>query len=151
VRNDKTCSGVWATYQPTFASALGNLRNLSKPPEFQAQSWGAKRLWRRSLQRESLGLERVGLHPDAAELPCGEGSAVNILEAIDDPNLLGASIRDPDSWKSWRALLAATFGLPLLRRNWLFIGPARGGGCRLARLPRTCGLWSAGAAANPSP
>jgi hypothetical protein len=35
---------------------------------------------------------------------------MNILEAIDDPNLLGASIRDPDAWKPWRALLtAATF------------------------------------------
>jgi hypothetical protein len=38
---------------------------------------------------------------------------MNILEALDDPNLLGASIRDPDSWKPWRALLAAAFGLPL--------------------------------------
>jgi hypothetical protein len=38
---------------------------------------------------------------------------MNILEATDDPNLLGASIRDPDSWKPWRALLAASFGLPL--------------------------------------
>jgi hypothetical protein len=38
---------------------------------------------------------------------------MNILEALDDANLLGASIRDPDSWKPWRALLAAAFGLPL--------------------------------------
>jgi hypothetical protein len=38
---------------------------------------------------------------------------MNILEALDDRNLLGASIRDPDSWKPWRALLAACFGLPL--------------------------------------
>jgi hypothetical protein len=38
---------------------------------------------------------------------------MNIIEAIDDPNLLGASIRDPDSWKPWRALLAASFGLSL--------------------------------------
>ena len=38
---------------------------------------------------------------------------MNILEALDDPNLLGASIRDPDSWRPWRALLAASFGLPL--------------------------------------
>src|ERR1700738_564047 len=36
---------------------------------------------------------------------------MNILEALDDRNLLGASIRDPDSWKPWRALLAAAFGL----------------------------------------
>jgi hypothetical protein len=38
---------------------------------------------------------------------------MNILEALDDRNLLGASIRDAESWKSWRALLAAAFGLPL--------------------------------------
>jgi hypothetical protein len=38
---------------------------------------------------------------------------MNILETIDDRNLLGASIRDPDSWKPWRALLGAAFGLPL--------------------------------------
>jgi hypothetical protein len=38
---------------------------------------------------------------------------MNILAAIDDRNLLGASIRDAESWKPWRALLAAAFGLPL--------------------------------------
>jgi hypothetical protein len=38
---------------------------------------------------------------------------MNILEALDDRNLLGASIRDADSWKPWRALLAAAFGLSL--------------------------------------
>jgi hypothetical protein len=29
---------------------------------------------------------------------------MNIIEAVDDPNLLGASIRDPDSWRPWRGL-----------------------------------------------
>ena len=38
---------------------------------------------------------------------------MNIVEALDDSNLLGASIRDPNSWKPWRALLAAAFGLSL--------------------------------------
>jgi hypothetical protein len=38
---------------------------------------------------------------------------MDILAALDDRNLLGASIRDPDSWKPWRALLAAAFGLAL--------------------------------------
>jgi hypothetical protein len=38
---------------------------------------------------------------------------MNIIEALDDPNLLGASIRDAESWRPWRALLAAVFGLPL--------------------------------------
>ena len=38
---------------------------------------------------------------------------MNILEALDDPNLLGASNRDAESWKPWKGLLAAGFGLPL--------------------------------------
>jgi hypothetical protein len=38
---------------------------------------------------------------------------MNIVEAINDPNLLGAAVRDPGSWKPWRALLAAAFGLEL--------------------------------------
>jgi hypothetical protein len=38
---------------------------------------------------------------------------MNILSAIDDPNLLGHAIRDPSSWRTWRAMLASAFGLPL--------------------------------------
>jgi hypothetical protein len=38
---------------------------------------------------------------------------MNITEAIDDPNLLGAAIRDAESWRPWRSLLGAAFGLPL--------------------------------------
>jgi hypothetical protein len=41
---------------------------------------------------------------------------MNILGALDDCNLLGASIRDAESWKPWRALLAAAFGLELSSR-----------------------------------
>jgi hypothetical protein len=74
---------------------------------------------------------------------------MNIIEAIDDPNLLGASIRDSDSWKPWRALLAAAFGLPLDQTSSPFTASARAALCRLARPPRTCGLWSAGAAESP--
>src|SRR5450631_1343689 len=40
-------------------------------------------------------------------------AGLTILDAIDAPNLLGAAIRDPESWKPWRAFLAAIFGLPL--------------------------------------
>ena len=77
---------------------------------------------------------------------------MNILEALDDPNLLGASIRDPDSWQPWRALLAASFGLPLeIHTRTSFSASARGGVCHLARLPRICGLWSGEEAENPSP
>lgn len=38
---------------------------------------------------------------------------MNIIEAIDDRNLLGAAIRDPELWKPWRGLMAALYGLPL--------------------------------------
>ena len=38
---------------------------------------------------------------------------MNIIEAMDDPRLLGAAIRDRESWKPWPAFLAAAFGLPL--------------------------------------
>jgi hypothetical protein len=40
-------------------------------------------------------------------------AGLTILDAIDAPNLLGAAIRNPESWKPWRAFLAAAFGLPL--------------------------------------
>jgi hypothetical protein len=59
---------------------------------------------------------------------------MNIIEAIDDPNLLGASIRDPDSWKPWRALLAAAFGLPLDPTRPSFSASARGAPWRQPRL-----------------
>ncbi len=66
---------------------------------------------------------------------------MNILEALDDMNLLGASIRDADSWKPWRALLGAAFGLALdPHTKPSCFASARGGGCRPARLPRTYGL-----------
>ena len=38
---------------------------------------------------------------------------MNILAALDDRNLLGAASATPESWRPWRALLAAAFGLPL--------------------------------------
>jgi hypothetical protein len=34
---------------------------------------------------------------------------MNILEALDDPNLLGASIRDPDSWKRLAGVAGGCF------------------------------------------
>ncbi len=42
---------------------------------------------------------------------------MNIIEAIDGPNLLGASTRDAESWKPWRALLTVAFGLSLSART----------------------------------
>jgi len=38
-------------------------------------------------------------------------SGLSILDALDEPGLLGGSIRDPESWKPWRAFLAAIFSL----------------------------------------
>jgi len=40
---------------------------------------------------------------------------VNVLDALLDPKLLGASpaFADPESWVAWRAFVAATYGLPL--------------------------------------
>jgi hypothetical protein len=70
---------------------------------------------------------------------------MNILAAIDDPNLLGASIRDPDSWKPWRAALAAAFGLPL------FSASARGALRRRRRLSNIYGCVAEDARENRSP
>jgi hypothetical protein len=53
---------------------------------------------------------------------------MNILAAIDDRNLLGASIRDAESWRPWRALLAAAFDppskwwTPLISSYWSWKG-----------------------------
>jgi hypothetical protein len=43
----------------------------------------------------------------------GRLSHLSILDALDEPGLLGAAIRDPESWKPWRAFLTAAFGLPM--------------------------------------
>lgn len=38
---------------------------------------------------------------------------MNILDAIDDPQLFAPWFRDPASWQAWRAFLCALFGLPM--------------------------------------
>jgi hypothetical protein len=38
---------------------------------------------------------------------------VNILDAIDDPNLFAPWFREPNTWLAWRAFLAALFALPM--------------------------------------
>lgn len=38
---------------------------------------------------------------------------MNILQAVNDPNLFARWFRDPASWEAWRAFLAALFGLPM--------------------------------------
>lgn len=41
------------------------------------------------------------------------GDRVSILRAIDDPALFGPWFRDRESWRGWRAFLAALFGLEM--------------------------------------
>jgi hypothetical protein len=38
---------------------------------------------------------------------------IDILQAINDPNLFGSLFKDPASWQNWRVFLAAVFGLPM--------------------------------------
>jgi hypothetical protein len=38
---------------------------------------------------------------------------INILQTIDDPNLFKPWFKNEDTWKAWRAFLAALFGLPM--------------------------------------
>ena len=46
---------------------------------------------------------------------------MTILEALDDPNLLGAAFTG-DSWSAWRAFLAATFfGAPPFPATFLWV------------------------------
>jgi len=79
---------------------------------------------------------------------------VTILDALADPNLLGAAFPDTESWTAWRAFLAAVFGLSMdtqelaffrrhtgrgtrpqkpAREAWLVVG-RRGGKSRVAAL-----------------
>ena len=55
---------------------------------------------------------------------------MNLLDAIDDPNVFAPWFKDGDTWQAWRAFLAALFGLPFdddaravfkecARRSWV--------------------------------
>lgn len=43
---------------------------------------------------------------------------MNILQAIDDPHLFAGAFRDAETWKSWRAVLCALFGLPMTQEQF---------------------------------
>jgi hypothetical protein len=38
---------------------------------------------------------------------------MDIIAALDDPDLLGWAIRSPESFGTWRTILKSTFGLPM--------------------------------------
>src|SRR5262249_26518578 len=46
---------------------------------------------------------------------CGQigGRGMNILRALDDPNVFAGQFKDASTWQSWRVFLSALFGLPL--------------------------------------
>ena len=42
---------------------------------------------------------------------------IDILKALDDPQVFAPSFRDPKTWKAWRAYLAALFALPMTKEE----------------------------------
>ena len=45
--------------------------------------------------------------------PSKRAAPIDILTAMSDPNLFGQHFKNADDWASWRAFLAALFGLPM--------------------------------------
>src|SRR5438552_14831695 len=89
-----------------------------------------------------------------ATVPTVPTVPVTILDALNDPHLLGAAFPHTESWAAWRAFLAACFGLGMTdeqaalyrqhtgrqtpptspaREAWLVVG-RRGGKSRIAAL-----------------
>ena len=66
-------------------------------------------------------IERIRVMPDVQDakptprVRVGRAPSddVTIDRAMNDRNLLGAALGDPESWRTWTAVLRATFGLPL--------------------------------------
>ena len=70
-------------------------------------------------QRAASRIGDAGVAPASARRDAARSAAVrargggmNILQALDDPNVFGPFFRGP-TWGAWRAFLAALFGLPL--------------------------------------
>jgi hypothetical protein len=42
-----------------------------------------------------------------------EGNGMNIIECLDSPDLLGAALKSPESFGTWRTVLKSLFGLPM--------------------------------------
>jgi hypothetical protein len=65
---------------------------------------------------------------------------MNILEAIDDPNLFGPWFRDPETWQAWRAFLAALFALPMTGEQFAVYQSCTGRAAPPAMPPREAWL-----------
>jgi len=65
----------------------------------------------------SFALVLVGLVIDTLATFSAGAPPVTILDALDDPNLLGAAFPDAETWRAWRAFLAAVFGLRMTEEH----------------------------------
>src|SRR5262249_14270070 len=83
----------------------------SAPPEMTIASAG-RALGHPAYLADHIAAKRGA---KAAERRSGEVStpALSILDACDDPELLGRWFRDRSTWAAWFAFLAALFGLPM--------------------------------------
>jgi hypothetical protein len=50
---------------------------------------------------------------------------MNILEALDSPEVFAPLFRKPETWKAWRSFLAALFALPMTDDELPSIASAR--------------------------
>jgi hypothetical protein len=58
------------------------------------------------MAREKAKLSKAASLPTRADVP-------TIDEALSDPNVLGIALGDLETWRTWRVILKAAFGLPL--------------------------------------
>ena len=58
---------------------------------------------------------------------------MTLLEAMADPQLFARWFRDPATWASWRAFIAALFALPMTPEQLTIFKECTGRRCRSAR------------------
>ena len=63
-----------------------------------------------------------------------------IVDALDDPKLLGAALGPPTSWKTWRVVLKSAFGIGLDQREAEAFAEVAGG--RSPPTKRVRELWA---------
>jgi hypothetical protein len=66
-------------------------------------------------------------------------ASIDIVSALTDRNLLGAALRNPDSWARWLSVLKAAFALPLSATDKEAFGEVAGG--RQPPQERVSELW----------